>query len=202
MLETEAALYDVGCTPRSVVPLQGVRGSVVLGGRKLLRDRGLYDAYRELLPPDAILPLDAVIASEIVPMDLVHVHESAIDRLRLPRETAREMGNDLSRLLNGATYSTIVRLVGGMGASPWVVFAQGNKTWARLYRGGAVAVFRCGEKAARIEVWGDSLARYAMHREAFAGALYHIVTSYCWTPSMNEIARMRAPTSFAISARW
>jgi hypothetical protein len=104
--------------------------------------------------------------------------------------------------LNGLVYSTIARLAGRMGASPWLVFGQANKTWKRLYQGGAVAVYRLGEHDARVEVWGDPFTRYALHREAFGGALLHVLENYCERPTLTETRERRGPATFSFLVRW
>ena len=86
--------------------------------------------------------------------------------------------------------------------NPWLVFGQANKSWQRLYRGGAVVAFKRGESIARIEVWGNPLARYRLHREAFAGALAHVLESYCDAPTLTESLEVRTDQSYAFNVRW
>lgn len=198
----DGAHYQLLCSRTSETPLTAVRGVLLLAGRRVVRERGLYARYEAMLPAEVRPKLDALTATDMIPMETLLPHEVALDGLGFSMDEARAVGCEMSRIVNGAVYSTIVRLTGKLGASPWLVFSQAPKTWARLYRGGAVAVYRCGDRSARVEVSGDPLARFAFHREAFSGALFHIVTDFCDAPVMHEIVGKRNATSFAHSIRW
>lgn len=199
---SEVALYPMNCDARGAPVLRGVRGTIVLSGRRVLRGRGLYAAYERELPAASRAALDAVTAGDLVPLALAEAHEGALDRLGIDRDGERSFGAEMSEIVNGVVYSTLIRLVGAAGASPWVVFKQANKTWGRLYEGGAVAAYKLGPSTARLEVWGDPLARHEMHREAFGGALLHAVASFCKTPTLNEIPAKRSETTFAFFVKW
>jgi hypothetical protein len=195
-------LYDLGCSATSVPPLTAMRGGVVFAGWKVLRAHGHYETYEARVPLDVRDALHNVTSNDWVPLSIVDVHERACDSLGMPREEARAVGVEMSRVLNGIVYTTILRLAGKVGASPWLVFSQANKTWRRLYQGGAVAVYRLGERDARVEVLGDPLSRYPLHREAFGGALLHVVESFCERPMLMEVAERRDPMSFSYLVRW
>jgi len=186
---SEVALYPMSFDARGAPLLRGFRGTIVLSGRRVLRGRGLYAAYERELPAPSRAALDAA-------------NEGALVRLGLDRDDERSFGAEMSEIVNGAVYSTLIRLVGAAGASPWVVFKQANKTWGRLYEGGAVAAYQLGPSAARLEVWGDPLARHEMHREAFGGALLHAVAGFCKAPTLSEIVAKRSETSFAFLVKW
>ena len=201
-MQTNEPLYLVNADSRSTPMLSAVRGVVVLAGWKALRARGLFERYSAIVKPEVLLALTTTTANDWIAMDVVDAHEQAFDQLDLSRDDARAIGAEMSRTLNGVLYSTLARLAGTLGASPWLVFAQANKTWARFYRGGAVAVLKRGPRDACVEVWGDVLTPYALHREAFGGALLHVVASYCEKPTMNELRDARASTMFSFLVRW
>jgi hypothetical protein len=188
--------------PHVVAPIHAVRGSLLLAGRKVLRDRRLYPRYEALVPAEDAAALAQVTSSDWVPAALVEVHERAFDGLELSRGDARAVGAEMSRALNGVVYSTLVRLAGQLGASPWVVLDQADKTWRRLYAGGAIRVHRLGNADARVEVLGDPFTPYALHREAFGGALLHVLEVYCERPSLTELFDRRGPMSFSFVLRW
>jgi hypothetical protein len=196
------ALYPMSCDARSAPLLRGFRGTIVLSGRRVLRAWGLYARYEGLLPASSRAALDGATVGALIPLELADIHESALDRLDLSREEARTFGAEMSGIVNGVVYSTMIRLVGAAGASPWVVFKQANKTWGRLYEGGAVAAYQVGPSTARLEVWGDPLARHGLHREAFGGALLHAVSSFCKAPNLQEIPDVRGETTFAFQVKW
>jgi hypothetical protein len=199
---SEVALYPMNFDARGAPLLRGFRGTIVLSGRRVLRTRGLTADYERLLSAPARAALDAVTAGDLVPMALAEAHEDALDRLGLARDDQRSFGAEMSEIVNGVVYSTLIRLVGATGASPFVVFKQANKTWSRLYDGGAVAAYQLAPSIARVEVWGDSLARHEMHREAFGGALLHAVASFCKTPALSELPTKRSENSFAFQVKW
>jgi hypothetical protein len=200
--EPETQLYALGFERRDAPLLHAARGSIFRTGWKALAARGLHQAYEALLPQDQRAEILASLSSDWVPFRLLDAHEHAFDQLDLTRDDARLVGAEMSRGVNGVVYATLARLAGQLGASPWLVFGQANKTWQRLYGGGAVAVFRRGERSARIEVWGNPLARYRLHREGFAGALVHVLETYCDGPTLTENIDLRTSKSFAFNARW
>jgi hypothetical protein len=199
-MNVETPLYESPAGPGE--PMAGARGVVVLSGRKALQARGLLDAYEALVPSERRAALAAATAGALLPMAVVHAHESAIDALGLPRDEARALGGEMSRAMHGIVFDTIARLAGRLGASPWLIFAKAPAVWGRMYQGGGVAVFRRDERAARVAVRGDPLARYATHREAFAGGLLHVVGAYCERPLMHELVERRAPAEFSFLVRW
>jgi len=184
-MQTNEPLYLVNADSRSTPMLSAVRGVVVLAGWKALRARGLFERYSAIVKPEVLLALTTTTANDWIAMDVVDAHEQAFDQLDLSRDDARAIGAEMSRTLNGVLYSTLA-----------------NKTWARFYRGGAVAVLKRGPRDACVEVWGDVLTPYALHREAFGGALLHVVASYCEKPTMNELRDARASTMFSFLVRW
>jgi hypothetical protein len=198
----EKQLYALGFDRRDAPLLHGARGSILHTGWKALAARGLREAYEARLAPEHRSEVLACLSTDWVPFSLLEAHEHAFDQLDLSRDDARLVGVEMSRGVNGVVYATLARLAGQLGASPWLVFGQANKTWQRLYAGGAVAVFKRGERNARIEVWGNPLARYRLHREAFAGALVHVLESYCEEPTLTESIDQRTSTSYAFHARW
>lgn len=201
-MPVETPLYEAAASPLAVEPMTGMRGIVAISGRRVLQARGRFDDYEAFVPAEHRTALATVTAGEVLPMSLAHVHVGAIDRLGLSRDEARSLGGEMSRAMHGIVFSTIVRLGGQLGASPWLVFSKAPKVWARMYCGGAVAIFRRDERAARVAVWGDPLARYALHREAVGGGLLHVVEACCTRPVMYELTEYRTPAEFSFLIRW
>jgi hypothetical protein len=202
MPPAETPLSEVASAPYAVAPMTGMRGMVVIAGRKALQRRGLLGAHEALVPAEHRAALAAATAGELLPMPIVHAHESAFDRLGLPRDEARALGAEMSRAMHGIVFSTIARLAGRLGTSPWLVFAKAPKAFERMYRGGGIAIFRRDERVARVAVVGDPLARYALHREAFNGGLLQVLEGYCDRPQSNELVECRAPDAFSFLYRW
>ena len=58
--------------------------------------------------------------------------------LGLEEKTIRRVGWEVGNGVHGAFLGTLVRLVGKLGASPWVALEQSYKLWVRSWRGGTL----------------------------------------------------------------
>lgn len=186
--------------PRNVQPISAVRGTMLLIDWRWLREHALFDAYAEALGKDRAL-LDAT-ASEWVPFPLGLAHWEALDRLALPRETLYGMGVFMGEHAHNVVLSTLVRLAGKLGVSPFAALGQSHKLWTRSWNGGGMAAYRTGERAARVELFQASVLRTTAFRSGLPGVIVSGIAPFCKRPVVVEEMEARTPSSVSLRIGW
>jgi hypothetical protein len=194
---SEEPLFD---PPRGVALVSAVRGTLLLIDWRWLREHGLFDAYVGALGTSRAL-LDAV-AADWVPFPLGLAHWQAIDALELPREQLVAMGTFMGDHAHNVVLSTLVRLAGKLGMSPWPALGQCHKLWMRSWRGGGMAAYRTGDRSARIEVLHASVVATRAFRIGVTGTIVAGIAPFCRRPAVVEDANARTPTSISLRASW
>jgi hypothetical protein len=182
--------------------MDAMRGSILIVAIKWLRAQGLEKAYLAALPAHARQVLLAADVSMWIPMDITLIHYAALDGLGLTLEQRIEYGASVSRSVNGVVLSTVARLAGSVGLSPFTPLSRSAKLFARGYRGGAVAAIKTGPSEARFEVLGCPIAQSACFRDNIAGALLDGSRPFAPHVTVSEILARRTPTSYAFRVRW
>jgi hypothetical protein len=193
------ALYPL---PPNLGVLDAVRGSILFLDWSWLRAHDRYDAYAARLEAAHRDTLLQATTSDWLSVDFLLAHYRALDGLHLSRDEAFDVGRLVGAKAHGALLSTILRLAGGLGAAPWLALRQAHKMWERAWRGGGIAVYREGERAARVESVGNPAAGSDFHRASFSGAFAVGIQSLCKRSRIEEIPRARTRTSFALSLEW
>lgn len=182
--------------------MDAMRGSILVMALKWLRTEGLEERYLAALAPDARRALLAADVSSWVPMETTLAHYAALDSLGLSLERRIEYGASVSRSVNGVVLSTVARLAGSVGLSPFTPLARSAKLFARGYRGGAVAATKTGASEARFDVLGCPLASSPCFRDNIAGALLDGSRPFAPHVVVSEITLRRTSTSYAFRIRW
>jgi hypothetical protein len=190
-------------TTRDDTPLvDAVRGFVFSSGRSWFNEHGLMDRYVSLLPAHVSERLFSITALEWIPIADAMACYHACDRLELPPEHQRELGRVVSSANNGPLLRTIGRLAGGLGIAPWAPLKSLHKVWLRSNRGGAAAVFRITDRAARIELWRVPMARSPFFRTSMCGALEAGLTLFRKTASVVETQDATHEDDIVLRATW
>ena len=188
--------------PADLRPLEAVRGSMLFLDWTWLRTHGCYDAYAGLVEAPHRDALLGAATSDWVPLAPLLAHYRALDGIKLSRTEAFDVGRLVGERLHGALLATILRLAGGLGATPWLALGQAHKMWERTWRGGGIAVHRIHERTARAESIGNPCAISPFHRASFSGAFAIGLASLCKASRIEEIEGARTPDSFALSVEW
>jgi hypothetical protein len=183
-------------------PVDAVRAFVFLSGMRWLQDHGVAERYRELLPPDLADQLTTTTATEWVSLADALVIYAALDALGLTPAEQVDLGRAVSTANNGVVITTISRLAGSVGVSPWFVMQHANRAWQRSNRGGAIAVYKTGEKAARLEFWQVPLARSPFFVTSMRGAIAVGIEPFCERVVVTEVAGQTNDDGFALRVAW
>jgi hypothetical protein len=183
-------------------PVDAVRGFVFSSGRSWMQERGLFERYQEHLPPAVRERAFSITALEWVPLDEALACYAACDALELSGDEQREVGRHVSSANNGVLLETIGRLAGGLGVAPWVPLKSLNKVWLRSNRGGAVAVFKEGERTARIELWRVPLVQSPFFRTSMCGAIEAGIALFRDTATVTELRETTSDDTMVLRATW
>ncbi len=183
-------------------PVDAVRAFVFLSGTKWLDDKGLTERYASLLPSHLAGRLTTMTATEWIAIDDALAAYRALDELGLTPQEQVDLGRAVSNANNGVVITTLARLAGSVGVTPWFVMQHVNRAWQRSNRGGAIAVYKTGEKSARLEFWRVPLAQSAFFVTSMRGAIAVGVEPFCDRALVTEVPGHTTADEFALRIAW
>lgn len=194
-------LYPPSRTKRETRPVDAVRGFVFTSGLTWMRERGLVERYRALLPVESRDRMMTITAAEWIPVADALVAYAACDALNLSFDDQVDLGRAVSSANNGILVTTILRLVGRV-ASPWTALGHVDRVWQRSNRGGAVAVYKVGPRQARLEFWQCPLARSPVFMTSMRGAIAVGIEPFCERLVVSEVPEQSTLDGFALRLMW
>jgi hypothetical protein len=197
----EKLLYPPSRSKKDTPPVEAVRGFVFTSGIGWMKERGLVERYRELLPAGERDRMMLVTAASWIPLEEALIAYRACDALGLSMDDQVELGRVVSNANNGVVLRTIMQLVGKV-SSPWTALGRIDRMWQSSNRGGAIAVYKLGTHQARLEFWRCPLARSAFFRTSMRGAIAVGIEPFCDRVVVNEIAHQNSPDGFALRLSW
>jgi hypothetical protein len=178
-----------------------IRSTLLMSSQTTLRETGLYDRYRLLLPAymhDQILQLSA---PTWLPLSLGIAHYSACDQLGLSDKEAVAMATRLAMNRRGSFLGIALNLACGAGATPWTIAKQIPKMWARAFMGGAIGGTKLGPKELRLEIAGWPLADISWTRNAVNGLVLGVLKLTCREAYVRTLPSER-PAEAAYQISW
>jgi hypothetical protein len=194
-------LYPPSRAKKDTPPVDAVRGFVFTSGLSWMRERGLTERYRELLPAQHRGRMMGITAAEWLPLADALVAYAACDAMNLSFDEQIDLGRAVSAANNGIVVTTILRLVGRV-ASPWTALGHVDRVWQRSNRGGAVAVYKLGPRQARLEFWQCPLARSPFFLTSMRGAIAAGIEPFCERLVVAESPEHTTPDQFALRVLW
>lgn len=182
-----------------------VRGTLIAGSRKGLRELGVYEQYVELLPAayrDALL---YCVANSWLPIEETMVHFETCDRIGLTQPSFDQIGRSLAEQLKQTFLAAALRTTRSLGADAAAlpVLKKFDRFLSRVYRGGSALVLRDGPKDAIIELRGLPFARSPYYRGVVATQTRVMMNLFCRT-TFVRLTRPRSNDgeSVALSISW
>ena len=182
--------------------VEAIRSTLITSSLAALRDRGHYERYLAALPLEKHEAVLSSIAGQWLPIHLGIVHYEACESLRLPAEEQEAIGADVATRVQGTFLGTLVRAARGAGVTPWLGFKQYARLWARLFRGGDVAVYKTGPKDARLEVVGLPLSRIGYFRAGFRGVNRATCALFSASVYVHDVPRLCTGTTLGFRMSW
>jgi len=186
---------------RDTPPVDAVRGFVFLSGLRWMEKQGIADRFRKILDADVETELVTLTTSQWVPLDISLKAYAACDALGLSMDEQIDLGRAVSRANNGVVIETLTRLIGKV-VSPWTALGHLDRVWQRSNRGGAVAVYKLGERMARLEFWQVPLAQSPFFVTSMRGAIAVGLEPFCEKLVISEIPEHTTKDFFALRVMW
>ncbi len=200
---TEVEVLAYPAPRRDIASVTRVRSTWVLASLQALRERGHYDRYLALLPPQYHAEILFTVAGLWLPIDISVAHYTACQALGLSEDEQQRMGMNVGNRAQGTILATAVKMAKGAGVTPWTILPQFDRLWRRGLDGGAVAVFKTGPKEARIEVVACTLLEIPYWRAAFGGVLLDIASLFCQKAYIRAVtSRAAAKDECALRLQW
>ena len=173
--------------PSPLTPLRSVKSTLLIASIGALREAGHYDAYVARLEPEFDEALLRSIAGTWVPAQAARAHYRACDALALSPSEQMAIGQRTGMGLS----SHLTRVAGvvsrSAGVTPWWLFEQWNRFWARTFDGGGVSVIKLGPKEAEVVYARCSLLESPYFRSALRGVAVGLLGAVTQRSFMSEI---------------
>jgi hypothetical protein len=174
--------------PSPLVALSEVRSTLLLSSLHALRSGGYFDAYEARVPSAHREEILGSMAGAWLPAAAALAHYRACDALGITSleqmALGRQTGNGLRHHLTRAA----AVLSRGVGVSPWIIFEQFDRFWARSFKGGGVSVIRRGPKDAEIVFAKCALLQSPYFRSALRGVALGLLEVATRRSFMSEMS--------------
>jgi hypothetical protein len=182
--------------PREAIsPATEYFGRGVTTSLAILRERGYYEGYLQLVSPRHRADILAAKPTEWLPIELALEHYLACDRLELDHAEDVALGERAAVLMYAPAFMVTAKIAASAGATPWTVIQKLGVTVTKSLRGGGgVCAYKLGPKEARIEFEGHPLAASKHLRAAMTGALRHPLSFFCKKVVARALLTERANT--------
>jgi len=184
--------------PEAFVPLPDDRNSIpkvthirstwIAASVASLRKQGLFERYEPHLPREHRDDILLAIAGTWMPVRLGVIHYEACDAMHLSRDETLQRGQAVSNVIQSSLLDVVARAAKGVGATPWTVFEQYPRIFARIFMGGAVGVTKHGPKEARIEFVGIPFAKFEYFRLGLRGVVVNVGARFCRKAYCTELS--------------
>jgi hypothetical protein len=173
--------------PSPLSSLRCVKSTLLMASAAALRESGHFDDYHAHLEPEFDEALLGAIAATWVPERAARAHYRACDALGLSQAEQMLLGQRTgSGLKQHLTH--IAGLVSrSAGVTPWWLFEQFNRFWARTFDGGGVSVIKLGPKEAEVIYARCSLLESPYFRSALRGVAVGLLGAVAQRSFMSEL---------------
>jgi hypothetical protein len=182
--------------------LSAGKGSIVVLDWQALHEHGFYDAYVAGMGAQPWAALSDVTAGSWVPLALLQSHYRALDALQLEEATIRAIGWSVGERVHGAFLSTLMRLAGKVGVSPWLALEQTHKLWTRSWRGGELAAHRVADRSARVTLSDAPICSSLFFCTSLSGAIAAGIAPFCKQVEVDVPASTRTASTVTFRVNW
>ena len=174
--------------PAPLAALSAVRSTLLLASIGALRASGYIDPYRDRLEREHHPEVLDVVAGSWVPAPAALAHYRACDALGLTSLEQMAMGRRTGDGLRQHLTRAVATLSRDVGLTPWIVFEQFNRFWARSFHGGGVSVVKLGPKDAEITYGRCLLLQSPYFRSALRGVALGLLELVTRRVFMSEVS--------------
>lgn len=187
---------------RKILLVSRFKSTWVSGSISALRERGHFERYESMLRAVARDAIVWAVPGGWLPTDLVLEHYRACEELALTEGELLALGARVTLRVQGTALAWGARVATDAGVTPWTLFGQFHRLWARVMDGGGVTVFKHGPKDAGVQLAGFPLARYRYNQVATRGILTAMLGFFCSKVVVREVPSQRTPTGLTYLVQW
>ncbi len=187
----------------NVAPATQIRSTLLGASILTIKEQGHFDAYLAHLSPEFHDPILNAIAGTWLDLSVALAHYRAANEIGLAPTQLMEMGRGVASRIQDSLLGTLAKLSKGIGVTPWLGLEYQPKLWARVYRGGAVAVYKLGPKEARYEAHGiPEFAKIPYFRHSLRGMFAGSGALFCNKMFVKEIPSYTARGVIGFRIAW
>ena len=199
----EAVVVPLRVTEAGVVdPVVKVRSTLLASSLLGLRERGKFDSYLQLLPPEVHAAVLNTVAGQWLDVRFAMAHYRACDGLEFSVDEQFASGWRTADRIQNSVLGTRVRVATGAGVTPWTGLESFQRLWDRLLLGGSGAVYRLGPKEARVEIHGVPMVQFRYFRNGWRGMFAGSGQLFANRVYVHEIPRYTTDTRTAFRVSW
>lgn len=188
---------------RELVPVGTAFKSTWLSGSLgVVKAHGAFDLYLANLPRRYHDPILRSIAGTWLPAEVAVAHYQAIDALGISTPERIEWGKEITHRLQKTIFSVGFAAARDVGVTPWMILRAMPVSFAREWKGGAVAIFKVGPKDARIELAGFPCAPIPHCRTGLRGVIAGMCELVCTKAYANEIRELCTDLTLGYRVSW
>jgi hypothetical protein len=185
-----------------ILPVSRFKSTWVTGSVSALRELGHFERYETMLSADARDAIVWAVPGGWLPTEIVLEHYRACEELALTEAELLALGARVTLRVQGTALAWGARAATDAGVSPWTLFGQFHRLWARVMDGGGVTIFKHGPKDASIQLIGFPLARYRYNRVATRGILAAMLGFFCSKVVVRELPSQRTAIGLTYLVQW
>jgi hypothetical protein len=167
--------------------MRQVRSTLLVSSLGAVRRAGHFDQYIARLDPSYRKLIVEAVAFAWFPVAVASAHYAACDGLNLSSEDKITIGRMTGSSIRDHLTRAAARVAKNVGMTPWTIFEQFPRFWARAFDGGGVGVQKVGPKEAIITYAQCVLLESRYFRGALKGVALGLVESVCTKAYMTEV---------------
>jgi hypothetical protein len=180
-----------------------MRGIVIQGRLKQLRDNGHFEEYERRVPAAYRDQILHSLAASWVPIEVSMAHFDALDAMPLSDAQITRMAEPMGAGIFQNLFASMLRaaLTNGAEAGIWFGLKQADRVFSRMYNGGSVKVTQAGPKDALVEIDGLRFARsrcFRLSHCAFLRGIFSFSTKAC----VCKLQPQPKPDRIAVTLSW
>lgn len=198
----EEVIVPFPCAREAVPMGKEFRSTWLAGSLAVIRAHGAFERYLANLPARYHDPILRSVAGTWLPAEVAVAHYRAVDALGISGPERVQWGREITANLQKTIFSVGFSAAREIGVTPWTMLKLVPVSFSREWRGGAVAVFRCGPKDARVEIAGFPCSPIPHCRAGLRGVVMALCDRVCTKSYAQEIRALCTESTLGFGVSW
>ena len=183
-------------------PIRHVRSTLLTASLQGIRQLGWEQRYFDALPAELHDTLRTLIAGTWCPFELGIAHYTACDAMGLSKRETEAMGASVSARTQRTFVGTLGSIAAGAGATPFHVYRNGHRIWARIFDGGDHEAYEVGPKDVDIICRGCPLLRLKYFRTSMGSYYAALAGMVARSVHWRELEEHRTDRNIGLRVSW